>query len=53
MTSLLSVRLALNLVGALAHAGQLGRPEEVVGAGRADERTAVAVPALVGGRVAR
>lgn len=53
MTSLLSVRLALNLVGAMAHTGQLGRPVELAAAARRDgKRTTVAGPELVASRSA-
>jgi agmatinase len=48
LTSLLGARLVLNLVGALAHAGQIGAPAvEVMAAPGARKRSAVAAPALV------
>ena len=54
MTSLLSVRLGLNLVGAMTHAGQFGRPIELIAAASRDGRqTPVAGPELVGSRGVR
>jgi agmatinase len=51
MTSLLSVRLTLNLVGAMAHAGQLDRAS--VAAPQAVGAKAVAMPVLVASRSIR